>query len=478
MNRKIVLFPLAMAAILGLAGCSKENKQPSSIESTQTPSSEVKKASITVDKTTVELQVGEQTLVTATVTNADNGNKTWTSSNNEVATVAAGTITGVKEGTATITVSLDSDPTVKAEIAVTVVGKKAIKTTVKALASGKGILEGTLYEVEGILEGLSHSDSMGNAYLTDVETQTTVKIWGLTTKESALSSSGNTVKFTNPSDATTTLASVNNGEKVKIWGVYTAWAKNISGVLKSHETNAAKYTASFEENVHATIALDKTTGLSYGDVVTATVTPETGYNIDSVKNETIYGAVDATKTADGKFTFTAACVNKLVVTVSKPVVGKVTFNLTDAEGGYLSEFGLSINYVSASATISGVKFDVTSGAANKNSAWANNALALRTKSGKEASLVVSGKTFNSYALNYKWWGNECTLSVFTSEDGTTWGSALQTLTVPTDVKYNADQTLSSAEGFKAAKYIKFAVTTTNSSNDGLGIFSVELDIAA
>ena len=96
MNRKIVLFPLAMAAILGLAGCSKENKQPSSIESTQTPSSEVKKASITVDKTTVELQVGEQTLVTATVTNADNGNKTWTSSNNEAATVAAGTITGVK----------------------------------------------------------------------------------------------------------------------------------------------------------------------------------------------------------------------------------------------------------------------------------------------------------------------------------------------------------------------------------------------
>lgn len=130
MNRKIVLFPLAMAAILGLAGCSKENKQPSSIESTQTPSSEVKKASITVDKTTVELQVGEQTLVTATVTNADNGNKTWTSSNNEVATVAAGTITGVKEGTATITVSLDSDPTVKAEIAVTVT-KKQIQSPIQ-----------------------------------------------------------------------------------------------------------------------------------------------------------------------------------------------------------------------------------------------------------------------------------------------------------------------------------------------------------
>ena len=109
---------------------------------------------------------------------------------------------------------------------------------------------------------------------------------------------------------------------------------------------------------------------------------------------------------------------------------------------------------------------------------ANNALALRTKSGIEASLVVSGKTFNSYALNYKWWGNKCTLSVFTSEDGTTWGSALQTITPAAGASYTDDQTLSSAEGFKAAKYIKFAVTTTNPKNDGLGIFSVELDIAA
>ncbi|MDY6071016.1 MAG: hypothetical protein SPJ80_06275, partial [Bacilli bacterium] len=228
------------------------------------------------------------------------------------------------------------------------------------------------------------------------------------------------------------------------------------------------------------IALDKTTDLSYGDVVTATVTPEAGYNIDSVKNETIYGAEDATKTADGKFTFTATCVNKLVVTVSKPVVGKATFNLTDGEGGYLSEFGLSKDYVEASATISGVKFDVTRGAANKYDKWEHKALALRTntKVEKEASLVVSGKTFNSYALNYKWWGNKCTLSVFTSEDGTTWGSALQTITPAAGASYTDDQTLSSAEGFKAAKYIKFAVTTTNSKNDGLGIFSVELDIAA
>ena len=117
---------------------------------------------------------------------------------------------------------MDSDPTVKAEIAVTVVGKKATRTTVEALASGNGIVEGTLYEVEGILEGLSHSDSKGNAYLTDIETKKTVKIYGLTTTESALTSSGDTVTFKNPSDATT------------LWPVLIMAKKSKSGAFIQH----------------------------------------------------------------------------------------------------------------------------------------------------------------------------------------------------------------------------------------------------
>ncbi len=485
MNRKIVLFPLALAAILGLASCSNDKPSSSSnggettSSTTKTESSsseETKKASITVDKTEVSVEVGGTVLVTATVKDATNTNKTWTSSDETVATVTAGTITGVKEGTATITVTLDSDPTVKAEVAVTVIGKQATKISVSDLLAGNAE-EGILYEAEGIIEGLSHSDQYGNAYLTDVESGKTVKIYGLTTTESALVTAGDTTTFTNPKDAVTTLADVNNGEKIKIIGVFTSWAKNISGVLKTHETATNKYAASYETNEHATIVLDKTADLSYGDVVTVTVTPETGYAIDSVKNETLYGSEDAAKTEDGKFTFKATCSNKLVVTVSKPATGETTFDLTDGEGGHLSEFGLGTSYTKASATISGVKFDVVCGAANKANAWPVNALALRTKSSNDCSLTVSGKTFNSYTLNYKAWGSNITLSVYASADGTTWGDAIDTVSIGSDVDYNADQTLASKDGFTAASYIKFAVVNTGSKNNGIGIFSLTLDIA-
>lgn len=184
MNRKIILFPLAMAAILGLAGCSNENPVASSNgESTETPSSEVVKASISVDKKTVEVEVGGQALVTATVSGTENTNKTWKSSNEAVATVAAGTITGVAEGTATITVTLDSDPTVKAEIAVTVIKKAnpVTETTLDKLSdTNSGLTAKTLYRATGIIEGLSHTDQYGNAYLTDPVSKKTVQIYGLT----------------------------------------------------------------------------------------------------------------------------------------------------------------------------------------------------------------------------------------------------------------------------------------------------------
>lgn len=490
MNRKIVLFPLALAAILGLASCSNDKPSSSSnggdttssstttSETTNSSSSEeTKKASITVDKTEVSVEVGGTALVTATVKNATNTNKTWSSSDETVATVTAGTITGVKEGVATITVTLDSDPAVKAEVAVTVTGKQATKISVSDILAGNAE-EGVLYEAEGILEGLSHTDVYGNAYLTDVENGKSVKIYGLTATESALKTADGTVSFNNPKDAVTTLSDINNGEKIKIIGVFTKWSKNISGVLKAHEASTNKYTASFEANEHATIAIDKTTDLSYGDDVIATITPETGYMIDSVKNVTLYGSEDATKTDDGKYKFDATCSNKLVVTVSKPATGTTTFDLTDGKGGYLSEFGLSTSYANASATINGVKFDVVCGAANKYNGWDTNVLALRTKSSKDCSLTVSGKTFNSYTLNYKTWGSNITLSVYTSTDGETWGNAIDSVTIGSSTDYNADQVLSNKEGFAGASYIRFSVVNTGKNNNGIGVFSVTLDIAA
>ena len=60
---------------------------------------------ISLNKTSAEMTVGDKLTLTATVTpsNASNKNVSWTSSNTSVATVSNGTVTAVREGTATIT---------------------------------------------------------------------------------------------------------------------------------------------------------------------------------------------------------------------------------------------------------------------------------------------------------------------------------------------------------------------------------------
>ena len=334
MNRKIVLFPLAMAAILGLAGCSNDNKPSSSVEeSVQTPSSEVKKASISVDKKTVELQVGEQTLVTATVTDAENGNKTWTSSNNEVATVAAGTITGVKEGTATITVSLDADPTVKAEIAVTVTKKSnpVTETTVDKLADVSGGLQvKTLYRATGIIENLDHTDAFGNAYLTDPVSKKTVQIYGLTgTNDDSVfnyQASSDSKFFVNPKDAVSSLKNVENGQLVT---VRVGWCKfgnatEIFGVLEKAEAATSKYAAHIDSFEHGTATTDKTE-YAYGEKITLTVDPETGFVVNTIEVKNTQKASNAvTKIEDNKYSFNATCVNNVTITLKDANDTKVT----------------------------------------------------------------------------------------------------------------------------------------------------------
>ncbi|MBQ3543803.1 MAG: Ig-like domain-containing protein [Lachnospiraceae bacterium] len=80
----------------------------------------VKPTSITVSPTSVSVLEGNTTTVTATVLPTDASNKkvTWTSSNDSVATVSGGTITGVSVGTATITAKTSNGLT--ATVSVTV----------------------------------------------------------------------------------------------------------------------------------------------------------------------------------------------------------------------------------------------------------------------------------------------------------------------------------------------------------------------
>ena len=78
--------------------------------------------SVSLDKTTSALKVGETETLTATVTpaNADNTNIIWSSSDDTFATVVNGVVTAKKAGTVTITATSEADSTKKASCVYTI----------------------------------------------------------------------------------------------------------------------------------------------------------------------------------------------------------------------------------------------------------------------------------------------------------------------------------------------------------------------
>lgn len=76
---------------------------------------------VTLDQTTASVEVGKTVTLNATVQpdNASDKNVTWSSSNETLATVADGVVTGVAAGDVTITATA-SDGTTTAEATVTV----------------------------------------------------------------------------------------------------------------------------------------------------------------------------------------------------------------------------------------------------------------------------------------------------------------------------------------------------------------------
>ena len=109
--------------------------------------------SISLDKPSITIKVGESETLAATITPADATNKNvfWTTSNIEVVAVENGKVTGVKPGSATITVTTE-DGRKTAECAVTIKSNLAPSVTVgadhvsavSAILSGEANLETTI----------------------------------------------------------------------------------------------------------------------------------------------------------------------------------------------------------------------------------------------------------------------------------------------------------------------------------------------
>ena len=85
----------ALAVMFGTVSCSDDDK----------PDGSIAVSAVAVSPTTATVKVGESVTLSATITPDDATDKTitWSSSDEKVATVDAGKVTGATEGTATIT---------------------------------------------------------------------------------------------------------------------------------------------------------------------------------------------------------------------------------------------------------------------------------------------------------------------------------------------------------------------------------------
>lgn len=113
---------------------------------------------VSLEKNSTSIEVGGSEVLTATISpnNATNQSVSWTSSNNNIATVSSsGRVTGVAEGSATITVTT-SDGGYTASCAVTVTASSGGDT-------GEGTDEGSVTAASGALEGWTASGT-GSAY--------------------------------------------------------------------------------------------------------------------------------------------------------------------------------------------------------------------------------------------------------------------------------------------------------------------------
>ena len=341
-------------------------------------------ASVTLDKTELEIETGKTATLTATITpdNATNKEVTWSTSNRNVATVSNGTVTAVGAGKATITAETSNGMKATCNVTVTnpvvaVTGIKLNKTSVTLEKGKTEKLTATITpddatdktvtwttdnnKVAVVSDGTVSAVGVGTAVITaetanGIKTTCTVtvkepivEVTGIKLSKTSVNlEKGKTTTITatiTPSNATnktvtwtssdTKVATVSNGKiTAKAAGTATITAKSNNG-----KTATCKVTVKNPTVAVTGIKLSKTSvNLEKGKTttITATITPSNATNktvtwtssntkVATVSNGkiTAKAAGTATITAKASSGKTATC----KVTVKNPVVNASSIKL-------------------------------------------------------------------------------------------------------------------------------------------------------
>ena len=282
--------------------------------------------SVSLDKTSLELTEGGTGTLIATVepNNATNKNVTWSTSNASIATVNNGEVTAVSAGTATITATAD--------------GKSATCTVTVTAATVP-------------VTGVTMNKTSTSLYVGDTETLTaTVAPEGATNKNVTWSTSdasvatveNGVVRATGRGTATITVTTAD--------GNYTATC-TVTVSRYSTGGGPTTYAVTAPDVENGTVRVSPSRA-SRGTTVTITVTPDEGYELESLTVlDSRDNEITLTDKGDGKYTFTMPS-GRVTVEASFAEIAPEPLPFGDVDDG--DWFADAVRFVYANGMMNGV----------------------------------------------------------------------------------------------------------------------------
>ena len=253
---------------------------------------------VTLDQTELSLYTGQSATLTATVTpnDATNPNVTWSSDRSDVATVANGTVTAVKEGTATITATAEDDSNISATCTVTVTQSTySISADTTALDFSSAYTGYTQPAAQTVM-----ITNTGNQSLTLNQPASTNSFEVGTLSKTALAV-GETATFTVQPKAGLSVGTYS--ENITVSGSEGATVTIPASFTVEQRDNTPYYGITVNAPANGTVTCYAKSAAK-GAEVTLTVKPDVGYALDKLTVTDASGkAVDVTKVDEKTYTF-------------------------------------------------------------------------------------------------------------------------------------------------------------------------------